>query len=40
MRNAASVSQLLHDRSVPRGARIVRVVSMRVGAFIALAFCE
>jgi len=34
MRNAASVSQLLHESSLPRGARIVRVVSMRVGAFM------
>src|ERR1700758_4781297 len=35
MRNAASVSHDLHESCAPRGARIVRVVSMRVGAFIA-----
>jgi hypothetical protein len=35
MRNGASVSQLLQLSSVPRGARMVRVVSMRVGAFMA-----
>jgi hypothetical protein len=34
MRNGASLSQLLQESSVPRGARMVRVVSMRVGAFI------
>ena len=34
MRNGASVSQLLQLSSVPRGARMVRVVSMRVGAFM------
>ncbi len=32
MRNGASLSQLLQVSSVPRGARMVRVVSMRVGA--------
>jgi hypothetical protein len=34
MRNVASVNQLLHESSVPRGARMVRVLSMRVGAFM------
>jgi hypothetical protein len=32
MRNGASLSQLLQLSSLPRGARMVRVVSMRVGA--------
>jgi hypothetical protein len=36
MRNGASVSQLLQVSVLPRGARIVRVVSMRVGMFIAV----
>src|SRR5689334_7599845 len=36
MRNGASVSQLLQVSWLPRGARTVRVVSMRVGAFIGV----
>ena len=36
MRNAASVSQLLHDSALPRGARMMRVVSMRVGALMTI----
>jgi len=38
MRKGASVSQLFALSSLPRGARMTRILSMRAGAVMGLAF--